>query len=86
MINPSGSVTLNGITDDELAHFLEIKAKNPPTVFGFNPAALQTQNNGQQSWYNNATFSFNGDKGLIVAQELISFLLKKDEKAKAQGQ
>lgn len=86
MINPSGSVTLNGITDEELAHMLEVKAKNPPSVFGFNPAALQTQTNGQQSWYNNATFQFNGEQGLAVAQELISFLLKKDEKAKAQGQ
>lgn len=86
MINPSGSVTLNGITDTELAHMLEVKSKTSPNVFSFNPAALQAQSNGQASYYNSATFTFHTDQGLVVAEELISFLLKKDDKAKAQGQ
>jgi hypothetical protein len=86
MINPSGSVTVNGITDNELAEIIEIKAKHAPNVFGFNPQQLQPTNNGQQTIYNNAVFSWNGEQGLAVVQEVILFLLKKDEKAKAEGQ
>lgn len=86
MFNPSGSVTVNGITDRELAEILEIKSKTTPNIFSFNPQALQPASNGQQSWYNAATFNWNTEQGFIIVQEIIAFLLKKDEKAKAQGQ
>lgn len=91
MINGSGEVTINGITDNELAEILEIKAKNShaPT-FSFNPQTMSQANintpQGVQSYYNNAQFRFNGEQGLKVVQEIVNFLLTGTEKAKAQGQ
>jgi hypothetical protein len=86
MFNPSGSVTVNGITDRELAEILEIKARTTSNIFSFTPQSLQPASNGQQNWYNGATFTWNTEQGFIIVHEIISFLLKKDEKAKAQGQ
>lgn len=86
MINPTGSVTINGITDPELSKIFEIKAKNEGSFF-FNPQQLGPQNQGTpNAYYTNATFSWNGEQGLKIVQEIIELLLKKDEKAKAQGQ
>jgi len=92
MLNPSGSVTINGITDTELAEIIEIKAKHHAQNqnFTFNPQQLSVGNintpQGVQSFYNNATFSWNGETGLTIMQEIITFLLNKDVKAQAQGQ
>lgn len=92
MINASGSVTINGITDNELAEILEIKAKNHGlgSSFNFNPQTMSQANvntsQGVQSYYNNAQFSFNGEGGLRVVQEIVNFLLTGAERAKAQGQ
>jgi hypothetical protein len=92
MINSSGSVTINGITDTELAEILEIKAKHvgQSQVFSFNPQALRQGNintaQGVQSFYTDAQFNFTGDQGLKIIQEIVNFLLTENEKAKAQGQ
>lgn len=86
MFNPSGSVTVNGITDNELAEILEMKAKQAPSTFNFNPQQLQQQFQNGQTIYANATFSWSGEVGLQVVNNLLEMLLKKDEKAKAQGQ
>ena len=92
MINSSGSVTINGITDTELAEILEIKAKHlgQGEVFSFSPQTMRQGNintpQGVQSFYNDAQFSFTGDMGLKVIQEIVAFLLNENEKAKAQGQ
>jgi len=90
MINPSVSVTINGITDAELAEILEIKANNP-NVLTFNPQQLGVQHyqpQGQQpsTVYSNAVLSGSGEAGIRIVQDILSFLLKKDEKAQAQGQ
>jgi len=87
MINPTGSLTINGITDDELAHILEVKAKHT-NAFHFNPQGLQPAPNAQQqTYYNNATFAWNSEQSLQLVHEIIGFLLKKDDdQAKAAGQ
>lgn len=84
MFNPSGSVTVNGITDKELAEILEVKAKHQPNVFNFNPQQLQPVYQNNQSWYNGAVFVWNSEQGLEVTQSIIHMLLKKEEQAKAQ--
>jgi hypothetical protein len=86
MINPSGSVQLNGITDKELAEIFEIKAKHPPTVFSFNPQQIQNAGSANQAIYNNVLFTWMGIEGLQIAQRLIAFLINPQEKEKAQGQ
>lgn len=92
MINPSGSVQVNGITDSELAEILEIKAKHQlqnqnQNIFVFNPQQLQTQVQGSQTSYANAVFSWQGVQGFQIVREIIGFLLGEDkDKAKAQGQ
>lgn len=90
MINPSGSVTINGVTDAELAHIIEVKAKNEGTNFHFNPQQLSESNintsQGVLSINNNVVFTWSGEKALEIVNEVLSFLLKKDEAAKAQGQ
>jgi hypothetical protein len=86
MVNPTGNLTLNGITDAELAHILEVKAKNA-NVFHFNPQTLQPAPNvQQQTYYNNASFTWNTEQGLNLVHGIVTFLLKKEETAKAQGQ
>ena len=90
MINPSGSISLSGITDAELAEIFEIKAKHAGPVFNFNPQQIQVTNvntsQGTQSLNNNVVFSWSGEQGLEIVRGILSFLLKIDEKAKAQGQ
>jgi hypothetical protein len=87
MVNPTGSLTINGITDLELAHILEVKAKDA-SAFHFNPQALQpAPNPAQQTHYNNATFTWNSEQSLEIVHGIIGYLLKKEEKAeKAAGQ
>jgi hypothetical protein len=85
MVNPSGNMQLNGITDRELAEIFEIKAKHSPTVFNFNPQPIQNTGSSP-AIYNNVTFNWNGIEGLQIAQRLIAFLINPEEKAKAQGQ
>jgi hypothetical protein len=86
MVNPTGSLTINGITDVELAHILEVKAKHEG-AFHFNPQALQPIPNAQnQTAYNNAMFTWNSEKSLELVHGIIGHLLKKEEQAKAVGQ
>ena len=84
MINPSGSVTVNGINDSELAEILEIKAK-AENLLSFNPQQLQVQRQGNGSTlYTNATFNWGGVDGLNVVINILKML--SGEKATAQGQ
>lgn len=88
MINPTGSFTVNGITDVELVKILEIKIKHEGT-FGFNPQQLQpTAIPGRptETIYNNALFTWNNQKGLEAVHEVLSYLLKKEERREAVGQ
>jgi hypothetical protein len=86
MINPTGSLTINGITDVELAHILEVKAKDT-NAFHFSPQALQPVPNAQnQTAYNNATFTWTSEKSLEIVHGIIGYLLKKEEVAKVVGQ
>ncbi len=80
MINPNGTITLNGVTDPEMVRVWEFKARHP-NAFSFNPQQFQVSGNGQGAFYNNVTFQWNGEIGLSIMHEIISYLLKKEEKA-----
>lgn len=81
MVNPSGQITLNGITDKELAKIWEFKARNEKS-FTFQPNQMQPSGNQQgEPFYNNVLFHFSSEAGLSIVNEVLQFLLKKEEKA-----
>lgn len=85
MHNTTGSITINGITDKELVKILEIKIKHEGK-FNFNPQQLQPNGQrpqGQETVYNNASFNWNSEQGLAAVHEVISYLLKKEERREA---
>ncbi len=88
MINPSGNVVVNGITDVELVKILEIKIRHEGK-FTFNPQQLQPNQvnvGGKvQSIYNNAVFAWQNEQGLAAVHEVLSYLLKKEERQEAVG-
>jgi len=96
MTNVTGSITLNGVTDAEMARIWETKAKHGNKfnfVPGFQPVPPQPQRPGyppqpQQHHpevvtYNNVTFVWNDAEGLAIVHEVISYLLRKEEKTEA---
>jgi hypothetical protein len=84
MVNPSGSITMNGITDQEMVRIWEFKAKNEG-AFNFNPQQFQVVSIQGQTYNNNVTFHWPGEAGLKVVHEILGYLLKKEEKAEAVG-
>jgi hypothetical protein len=87
MQNITGSMTLNGITDPELVKILEIKIKHEK-FFSFSPQAMQPQSTGGQNpeqFYNNVQFGWNNRTGLEAVNEVVSFLVRKEEKKVATG-
>jgi hypothetical protein len=96
MFNPTGTVVVSGITDQELVKILEIKIQHEKSLT-FNPQQLQpvaatpavpprppSQPQPQlakPSYYNNASFGWNGEEGLEAVHKIISMLLKKEQKA-----
>lgn len=85
MVNPTGSITVNGITDSELVKILEIKIHHEGK-FNFNPQQLQLLPNrppNTPTIYNNAVFSWNSEQGLEAVSDIIRYLLKKEERKEA---
>ncbi len=85
MINPSGNITLNGITDKEMVRIWEFKAKNEG-AFTFNPQQFQVISNQGTAYNNNVAFHWSGEVGLQVMHEIVGYLLKKEGKAEGIGQ
>jgi hypothetical protein len=85
MVNPSGNIVLNGITDKEMVKIWEFKAQHS-TAFSFNPQQFQPSGNQGTPFYNNVSFAWAGEPGLKVMHEILGYLLKKEEKAEAVGQ
>jgi len=90
MVNPNGSLVLNGISDKELVKILEVKIQHENSLT-FNPQQLGTVNAnvGGKSvpTYNNVVLGWAQENGLEAVQEIVHFLLRKEEeKAKVQGQ
>ena len=86
MINPNGTIVLNGITDHEMVRIWEFKAKNEG-AFSFNPAQFQiTRDQQGRNFNNNVSFTCTGEAGLRIMHEILGYLLKKEEKAEAVGQ
>lgn len=85
----NGNLVLNGITDPELVKILEIKIRHEGTL-NFNPQQMQStaSNAGgkQIPIYNNVVLHWLNEQGLEAVQEVVHTLLKKEEKAQAQGQ
>ncbi len=83
MMNFTGSITVNGISDKELVRILEIKLKHEGKFF-FNPQQLQVTSYPNQpsgTFYNNAVFTWNNEGGLEAVYEIMAYLLKKEERA-----
>jgi hypothetical protein len=82
-----GQITLNGISDSELAKIWEFKAKDGDK-FSFLPNQMQPvmQNNTQTGKYNNVAFHWTDGEGLRVVHEIMTYLLKKDENTTAVNQ
>lgn len=64
-----GSITLHGVTDEQMAIIFEIKSKHPQ--FGFNPGGIQqvqtqTQQGATVQIYNNVLFNWSGDMVKVV--------------------
>jgi protein-arginine kinase len=92
MINPHGSVTLNGVTDKELVKLLEIKMGHESSL-SFNPSLMQVQNVPQPGpagnvaqVYNNVVLGWANDNGLEALRNIVNMLISKEEKVKAVGQ
>ena len=76
MLNCTGTITINGITDRELIQILESKMRNEGKV-NFSPSALQIQNKpGQETAYNNAILVWTSEEGFKAVHEIIGVLLK----------
>jgi hypothetical protein len=83
MVNCTGTITLNGVTDRELIQILESKMKNEGK-FSFSPSALQIQNKpNQETAYNNAILVWASEDGLKAVHEIIGLLLKKQASPKS---
>jgi len=85
MVNPTGQITLNGITDKELVKIWEVKARDEK-AFLFQPNQMQPTSLNNQPCYNNVVFNWTGEAGLLIVHEVLTFLLKKEEKAEAVTQ
>lgn len=73
----SGSVTLNGITDQDLVRILEVKVKHEKNLH-FNPQQMQTQAPpNQPQFYNNIVLTWNDENGLEAVHQIIAILMKK---------
>jgi hypothetical protein len=98
MINPTGNLVLNGITDAELVKILEVKIRhenflhfNPQQIQPFQgtppqPGRPQPQPQHGKQAYNNVVLAWTTENGLEAVQEIVHFLLRKEEAAKAAGQ
>ena len=76
----TGSITLNGVTDAEMAKVFELKAKHG-TALHFNPQPVQPITNSNPPAYNNVQFSWNTADGFHLVHEVVSVLTKKEAAA-----
>lgn len=81
MINPTGNITLNGITDADLLTIIQTKMRHEGK-FVFNPQQLTAappQAGKPAGGYNNAMFMWTTKEGLSVVNELVGALLKTED-------
>lgn len=74
----TGSVTINGVNDEQLRTVLAIKIKNED-VLTFNPQHLQPaqkQSNQQEQRYNNMILQWKDHKGVKAIEEILQDLTK----------
>jgi len=98
----NGNLVLNGITDPQLVKILEVKIRHEnnlnfnPQQMQINPIQTQPQHSGrpappqQQQFgnqtYNNVVLGWSSENGLEAVQEIVHYLLKREDIAKAVGQ
>src|SRR5258708_28475798 len=76
----TGSITFNGVSDQELVQLLEVKIRHEAS-FSLT-SSMPTSRSGQNALYNGVTFSWMGEDGLVAVQEVLSTLLGAEAKAK----
>lgn len=69
----SGTITMNGITDQELVKILDAKIRHEGR-FTFNPQQLQVANVGGKMVYNNAVLVWSTEETLKIVLELLTEL------------
>jgi hypothetical protein len=81
MLNCTGTITLNGISDRELIQILESKIRNEGK-FTFNPQLLQLNQGrtSQETSYNNAIFTWTSEEGLKAIHDITGLLLSEQAK------
>lgn len=81
MLNCTGTITLNGISDRELIQILESKIRNEGK-FTFNPQLLQLNQGrtSQETSYNNAIFTWTSEEGLRAIHDITGLLLNEQAK------
>lgn len=83
MINGTGSIVLNGVTDTDLVRILEVKIKHERVV-SFNPPQMQPVNTQQgqtyRQVYNNVILGWTNEEGLKAVHQILSILLEKEER------
>ena len=81
MLNCTGTITLNGISDRELIQILESKIRNEGK-FTFNPQLLQLNQarTAQETSYNNAIFTWTSEEGLKAIHDITGLLLNEQAK------
>jgi hypothetical protein len=84
-----GNLVLNGVTDPQLVKILDVKIRHEQSL-QFNPQQMQVQqiNIGGKpsSVYNSVILAWANENGLEAVQEIVHYLLKKEEAQKAVGQ
>jgi hypothetical protein len=71
----NGIISLNGLTDKQMAKLFEFKASHEG-AFNYNVNATQLVQAGPStSVYNNVNLGWNGDQNLKVIMELVSILM-----------
>jgi hypothetical protein len=76
----NGAVAINGVSDQDLVKILEVKIKHEK-VLNFSPQQMQPQQGPAGQTYNNVNLNWSAEGGLKAVHEIISILLKMEERA-----
>ena len=80
MVNISGNIIMNGVTDKQMELIWGYKAKHEG-AFSFTPNVIQTNVTPQGTVYNNVTFGYTKLHGLNLITEIVNELSREESKA-----
>ena len=85
MVNESGFIVLNGITDAELVMILQVKEKHESSL-DFTPQQMQPKATGNpvKKYYDNVKLDWKGQLGLKAIFQIVEGLLSEKKQAQSQ--